>query len=137
MAVGKKRQAALYLNVDLEIRSRSDLRPLSETLDGRLFVLYVGKAGRDFLLALELPGLSLPPDRAVARLARTISSLPPAMRRHWQKAHDRVFDVGFERTSRDGVFSFGLDRKTVATAAKLGARIAFSLYPHEGKTTRS
>jgi hypothetical protein len=120
--------AARYLNVDLEIRSRSDLAPLAKALSRRLIVLHVGKVGREYLLSLEVSGLSVHPDAIIRRFDRVISSLPPVVRTLWTRARDRVFDIGLETTSGSKPFVLTLDPETVKTVARLNARIALTVY---------
>lgn len=121
--------SARYLNVDLEIRSRSDLAPLAKALSRRLIVLHVGKIGRGFLLSLEASGLSVHPDAVIRRFDRAIASLSPAARKLWTRARDRVFDIGIETTSGKTSFVLTLDPDTVKTVARLKARIALTVYP--------
>ena len=76
--------AAEYLNVDLEVRSRADLKPLADTLSPRLIALYVGREGRSLLRALaRCRGLQSrrPAIAAFRRLLRAIDDLPADRRR--------------------------------------------------------
>src|SRR5256885_5576117 len=80
VAVAAKGSApiARYLNVDLEIRSASDLQPLADAVAGRLLVLHTGKVNGSYFLSLEVPGLSSQPDAAIKELGQAISALPAA-----------------------------------------------------------
>lgn len=120
--------AARFLNVDLEIRSRSDLAPLAKALSRRLIVLHAGKVGREHLLSLEVSGLSLHTDAVIRRFARLIASLPPAVRALWARARDRVFDIGIETASGKTTFVLTLEPETIQTVARLNARIALTVY---------
>ena len=44
----------MFLNVDLDIRSKSDLQPLVEAMGSRILDLYVGRENRLFKARLEL-----------------------------------------------------------------------------------
>jgi hypothetical protein len=81
------------------------------------------------LLSLEMSGLSSNPDAVVRRFDRVIGSLPPAARRLWTRARDRVFDVGVETTTGKAPFVVTLGPDTVKTVARLQARIAITVYP--------
>ena len=125
---------AKYLNVDLEIRSRSDLTPLVGALSRSLFLLHAGRIRGTFLASFETPGLDLPPDRAIKRLADAVSALPPSARKFWKLARDRVFDIGVAKSASRGVFALALRPETLGTIAQLDARLAFTLYPAEKRT---
>jgi hypothetical protein len=119
---------AVYLNVDLEIRSRSNLMPLVDALRPRLDVLNAGEARGEFRVSFEVAGVTLPPDVAIHRFARAVSDLPPSIRKLWRQARDRVFDIGVQRTAGRGAFPLALRPETVKTIARLNARIALTLY---------
>lgn len=119
----------VYLNVDLEVRSRHDLTPLAEALRSRLDVLHAGRVpGSGFLVSFEVPGLSLSPDVAITRLARALSALPRSARRLWTLANDRVFDIGMDAAAVHGSYPISFRQETVRTIARLNARIAVTLY---------
>jgi hypothetical protein len=126
----KKKKAvagALYLNVDLEIRSRSNLMPLVDALRPQLDVLNAGRFGGEFVASFEVAGVTLSPDVAIRRLARAVSGLPPSVRKLWRQARDRVFDIGVERTAGRRAFPLALRPETVKTIARLNARLAYTL----------
>ena len=123
-------RGAGYLNVDLEIRSRSNLTPLVDALRPRLFVLYAGRVRGTFFASFEISGLTLPPDMAIRRLARVLSGLPPSARSLWKRAHDRVFDIGLRKTAGRATFPLTLRPETVKTIARMNARVALTLYSH-------
>ena len=123
--------AAEYLNVDLEVRAPSDLKPLADALSRRLSALYVGREGRSFLAAFEVPGTNLAtPDAAIRRLLRAIDDLPRPAARLWRQARDRVFDIGVARSKGKDVLRLPLEAKTVAAVARHHARVALTVYPN-------
>ena len=123
-----------YLNVDLEIRSRSDLMPLVKALSASALLLHAGRIRSTFLASFETPGLNLPPDRAIKWLADAVSALPPSARKFWKGARDRVFDIGVAASSGQHFFALALRPETLKTIAKLNARLAFTVYPPERRT---
>ena len=127
---------AKYLNVDLEIRSRSDLKPLADAVATQLLVLHVGRMRGEFFLSLEMSDPSRLPDAAIRHLAHVISSLPPSVHKLWTQARDRVFDVGLEATHEDTAFALALRPETVRMVARLNARIAVTVYPTTTKRQR-
>ena len=54
---------------------------------------------------------------------RALSDLPPSVRRLWEGASARVFDIGKKTTGR-GRFTLALRQETVKTIARLDARVA-------------
>ncbi len=122
--------AGEYLNVDLEVQSRSDLKPLVNALARRLFVLHVGRVGRDFFASFEAGGGNRgTPDGAIRQLIRAIDALSPPAARLWKGAHDRVFDIGVERAKGKDALSLALEKETVKEIARLNARVALTFYP--------
>jgi hypothetical protein len=124
--------AADYINVDLEIRSRTNLRPLADALSRRLFWLYVGRADGEFLATFENGSGAArtgTPDLAIQRLVRVVDSLSPEIKRHWTSARDRVFDIGVAKAWGAKAFHLSVRATTVAAVARLKARIALTFYP--------
>jgi hypothetical protein len=123
---------AEFINVDLEVRPRADLQPLVDALSRSLFSLYAGREGRGYLATFEngagARGADTP-DRTIQRIIRVVDRLRPDVRRHWNRARDRVFDIGVTKTSGAKVFYLPLAAKTVQAISRVGARIALSFYP--------
>src|SRR5207237_6828495 len=67
------RPAAVYLNVDLEVRSRSNLSPLVNALERRLLLLYAGRARGLFFASFDIAGMTLTPDAAISLVAKELS----------------------------------------------------------------
>lgn len=86
-----------FINVDLEVWSRTDLAPLAAAVESKALTLYACRVGRRFLVALEAKSRRLTdPERTIRILLRLIDSLPRAARRAWKEASARVFDIGFD-----------------------------------------
>ena len=81
-----------------------------------------------FFASFEVPGVTLPPDVAIKRLAARLAKLPPSVRRVWKQARDRVFDIGLEHTDGREPFAIALRSETVKTIGRLNARVAITLY---------
>ena len=124
--------AADYINVDLEVRSRTNLRPLADALSRRLVPLHVGGSRGNFLATFENGAGATKtgtPDLAIMRLVHAIDRLSPAIRSHWTKARDRVFDIGVAKANGSKVLQLGLRTATVEAIVRLKARVALSFYP--------
>jgi len=133
----KARPGVVYLNVDLEIRSRSDLTPLVTALRHQLVVLYAGRMQRAFFASFETSGRRYPPDVAIRRLARALRRLPPPLQRLWRHARDRVFDIGVARATGVDPLYLTLRQETIEIVAMLNARLALTFYPDAGESRRS
>lgn len=121
---------ARYLNVDLEIRSRTDLQPLADALADSTFLLHCGMVEGVYLAAFETKGVTLDPDRAIRKLALLLQACPPSVRTLWRRADDRVFDIGIEASNVPGTFELALKPSTVRMVAELRARIKLTVYHH-------
>lgn len=85
-----------FINVDLEVWSRSDLAAFGKAVESKALVLYVGKSGRKHLVALEARATRLSsPEVVIWALLRLIKVLPPVARSAWKSAESRVFNVGY------------------------------------------
>jgi hypothetical protein len=125
----------LFLNVDLDIRSRWDLQPLVEALGKKVMVLYVGRFKRTYQARLELFGSHLPrdthsqrPERFILDFCKLIQKLPPAAREFWDDAKTREFDVGIESGKPHKFYWFDLSPKALQAAVEVNAQIAVTIY---------
>jgi hypothetical protein len=87
-------KATTFLNVDLDLYSRSNLQPLVAALGQRVFTLQVGREGQTYSAHLEL---SREPKTAGTALIHT---LPKAERKLWDTANVRDFNVGVQAAMR-------------------------------------
>jgi hypothetical protein len=120
--------AGAYLNVDLEVRSRSDISGLVRALCPPLFNLHSGTVDGAHFASFEAPGCGLAPDDAIAAMVKAVRGLPRAARAVWNQADDRLFDIGVEQAKSTRPFTLPLQRSTLAAVVKLDAHVAFTLY---------
>ena len=86
-----------FINVDLEVSSRTDLAVFAEAVATKAVVLYVGKVRRRFLVNLEARSSRLSsPEKAIWAPLEVVKSLPPSARAAWKSAQSRVFNVGYQ-----------------------------------------
>jgi len=119
-----------FLNVDLEItaRSKSRLDSLAAEIGKRVMVLYSGPTtGKQYLLTMEILGLSKGPDATIHALCSLVEKLSPAARRTWDSAK-KAFDVGYELQHSERSSRFALRPDTLQRVAKLGADLAVTYY---------
>ena len=122
-----------FLNVDLEVRSKTDLIPLREAFGELVIEMFCGEVepGR-YLLSVELASMhiahSAGADATAAALCDLVENLNEPGCRAWKVADDRVFDVGFDAVVDSQVGQALFSSRTLARIANLDARVALSLY---------
>src|SRR5580658_9001966 len=113
-----------FLNVDLDIYSRSNLQPLVDAFGDKVIVLHTDRVGRLYRAFLEENTSrrgSPTVDTTIRKLCRLIRALTPAQRRLWNKATRRDFNVGIQSDVEGNTFQ--IEAETVKAAAAAGARI--------------
>ncbi len=125
----KAKRPAGYLNVDLEIVSYGSLDSLAEEMGKAVLVLYSGPGkGRQRLLCLESLRWPNSPDAAARELCRAIDRLSPGVRRVWECARRKEFNVGYELPTGLRAVQVTLQPETVRRIIALGGTIAFTCY---------
>ena len=116
-----------FLNVDLDVRSTSDLGPLMQAMGRRVAVLHCGPVGSRYLLAIETARTHKNPDANVHAMCAIVESLSRPARRLWNAA-EKQFDIGYEIGSEHVASRFTLRNDTVQRIARLGASLAITHY---------
>jgi hypothetical protein len=128
MAISKL-DDSLFANVDLDIYSKTDLRPLVDALGDSVIEMWVGRVRRTYEAHLEVswePRKT--PSSIILRFCRLINALPPTKRRIWDAAKTRSFDIGIDAPARNRRFWSAVSSEAVRTAAEVGAQIAITIY---------
>jgi hypothetical protein len=88
-----------FLNLDVVLKSNSDLSPLIEHLGQQVIVLAHEEFERQFLLALELSASGATKDAGwcTEQFLMLIETLPETTRALWNGCTSRAFSFGFER----------------------------------------
>jgi hypothetical protein len=120
-----------YLNVDLDIYSRSDLQPLIDALGEKVFVLHAGRDNRTYLAHLELARTYRGPDAAIRAYCSLVQRLPAPARRLWNRAFRRDFHIGVQAGTAPHAWELAVQAETLRLAAASGARIVFTVYTLE------
>jgi hypothetical protein len=118
------------LNVDLDITSRVPLHGLVDAMGERVFVLYVGGAGRKHEAHVELASShrDIPADRTIMGLVALVKKLPPRWRNVWDAARSREFNVGIEAGLEPHSYELRLDRRTIDAVAEVGGALEITVY---------
>jgi hypothetical protein len=125
-----------FIEVDLEIVSARDLRPLVDALGEQVCELHVGRLGRRYHARLEANRLVRDADAAIGELCRLIRALPPEARALWDGARVRDFDIGIQVVDAPSAPRFVLKERTVRAVAELGGRITATVYAPEKPSRR-
>jgi hypothetical protein len=128
-AMNAKRPAA-FLNVDLEIVSRSKLDAIESSISGLAHALYHGPAEKKghYLLSLECNKHPKDANTGILALCTAIERLGKAEQRLWDNALSRTFDVGYQLQSGVDLVQSTLRSETLARVVALGGAVAFSCY---------
>ena len=118
----------LFENVDVDVRSATDLGQLHAAIVRKTHVLHVGRIGRTHHLRFALRSSSKSPAEAIRRLARIIDSLPSVAMREWRNAKTREFDIGFS-AGDDAEAAWIVPENIIAAAATLNAQVRITIYP--------
>ena len=120
-----------FLNVDLDIYSRSNLQPLVTALGKKVVVLHVGLDRRTFCAHLELARVTRSADSTIRGFCSLIQALPRKARDLWNSARTRDFNIGVQAAPRPFSHEIALAAETVQAASEVNARIVFTVYAPE------
>ena len=119
-----------FLNVDLDIWSRSPLEPLVKAFGKKVCVLHVGKEGRRHGAHLELAasGDRDNADQLIRSLVSLVKKLPRSRRTLWNRAQVREFNVGIQAATKPFNYDLRLQQKTLDAMASVNARLGITVY---------
>jgi hypothetical protein len=118
-----------FLNVDLDIVSKSSLRSLARELGNQVSVMFSGRINGRHCLFLETAGVEVSQDAIIASLCALIEGLSPRNRQVWDAALRKEFDLGYEsRLRSQRANRFRIRPSTIRRVAELGASVAVTLY---------
>lgn len=121
-----------FLNVDLEIESKSSLRPLAREFGDQAVIMFSGKIKGRHWLYIETAVYRKQPDATIQALCALIEKLSSTGRRLWDTAQRKTFDIGYEtRLSSELANQFQLRPTTLRRLAALGATLAITIYREE------
>jgi len=116
-----------FLNVDVEIFSKSDLQPLVAALGHKVMVHYLGPEFRKHKAYLCLAGAQpKTPENGILRYCKLIQKLPPKERALWDTAKSRSFDIGIEAPKQETYYWAAVGSEAIR--AEVGAQIAITVY---------
>ncbi|HVG91208.1 MAG TPA: hypothetical protein VNB54_06925 [Alphaproteobacteria bacterium] len=122
------RNETQFLNVDLDIYSRSHLEPLVEALKGRPFIHYVGRERGCYAAHISLSSHGQTADALIRNLGRLIKKLPKSARALWDSATSREFNVGIQSGYAPQSYEVRVNESTVVLLSELNASIVVTTY---------
>jgi hypothetical protein len=130
-------KAPEFLNIDLDIESKSPLDALEREFGDRVSVMFCGRMRGRHCLYLETAGRARGQDAILNALCSLVEGLSESGRRMWDAADKREFDLGYEtRLSSERANRFRIRPGTLRRVAGLGATVAVTIYPEDSRTRR-
>jgi hypothetical protein len=124
-----------FLNLDLVLRSNSDLSALVKHLDPqRVFVISDQEFEGRFLLALELTGKEPTQDAAqwcTQQFLAIIDEFPDAVLDVWKGCTSRTFSYGFQGGLDFPALDTTITADLLLRIGQIGANIGITVYPHQ------
>ena len=118
-----------FLNVDLEVLSRTNPAPLVKALGKKVHVLYCAAYESGYLATFEMSFDRPSLERRLGYFCDLLETLPPPAARIWKQARRRTFDIGLQSGDSFPALALRIEAKTLARVTALGATIAITLYP--------
>ena len=133
MSGGKKDipQTTHFLNVDLDLYSKSDLQPLVNILGRKVCVLHAGRERRTYSAHLELARITRNADVTIRAFCALVETLPKAQRALWNAARVRDFNIGVQAEMHPHCYEIEIEEDTVKAVSEIHARIVFTVYAPE------
>ena len=124
-----------FLNVDLDIESKSPLLALAREFGDRVSVMFSGRMKGRHCLYVEAAGADSSQDVTLNALCALVEGLTASGRRVWDAADKREFDLGYEtRLSSESANRFRICPVTLRRVAGLGATVAVTIYREDSRT---
>jgi len=117
-----------FLNVDLDIYSKRDLRPLVDRLGRKVRVLFAGREKKNFSAHLEIASSPNTADAIIRTFCRLIEHLPESERKIWDAAIVRSFSIGVQAEIGSPVRDFQVKQGTVTAVSNVDAEIVVTVY---------
>jgi len=120
-----ERPTLRFINVDLDVESPEELRPLIEAMEPQAYLLERPPGRASFELNEGAPN---GPEVAILEFIRIVKALPPAARKVWDGASKRVFDIGMQSGRHPFRVSHNIGIETLREAADIGSDITITMY---------
>ena len=122
-----------FLNVDLEIKSYHDLRPIVNSFGDDVFNLYCGQVDEEYIATFEVSNIGNDADSIISDFCTLVKALDKQAKELWDTAFMKVFDVGYESGLEPISYSSEIRAETIDQVAALGASLRVTIYPPHHK----
>jgi hypothetical protein len=117
-----------FLAVDVEVSSTTSPEPLLAALGERVLVYHAERLARgSYQARFAALSSAKTPDAAIRKLVEMIESLPPPVRLLWDKARQRLFDVGFQGGLKPQCREYDISQRTLAAMSRVGGSLKVTL----------
>lgn len=118
-----------FMNVDLDVLSRSALEPLAAAFGNAVCVLHVGREGKIFAAHFELAdSFQKDANELMQGFVDLVGGLSPNGRKLWNGARCRVFNIGIQSALKPHCHELQLSAQTLAAVARVRASITITTY---------
>ena len=118
-----------FMNVDLDVLSRSPLDRLATAFGRAVSVLYVGGEGNLFEAHFELADSSArDADALMKGFVALVRGLPPGVRKLWNDAKSRDFNVGIQSALKPHCHEVRLTAETLKAVAAVRGSVVITTY---------
>ena len=117
-----------FLNVDLDLESKSPLDTLLTGLGDAVVVLHQEQVNDRYAATLEITADPKTAEATILQFCHLLEQLPKHARAVWDRCDTRVFDIGFDAGDSPRSLRSVLDPDTVKRVAALGAGINITIY---------
>jgi hypothetical protein len=120
-----------FLNVDLDLESKTSLAPIIAEFGEEVVVLHQTTSRDLHTASFEHAGSGCSGDaeNIISQLCLLVEQLPPDARQIWEACCTRIFDIGYESGDNPSSFRSILHPETIKRMAGLGAAIMVTIYP--------
>jgi len=120
-----------YLNTDLDLKSSTDLKPLTSALEARgVPPLHVTQAEDGLWYSiLETDVQFSDPEPNITAMVEAIEALDEHAKSIWDGCTQRDFNIGYDCGLSPWGFCQGLSAELLGRIARLGAAVRWTLYP--------
>ena len=119
-----------YLNVDLLIKSRSDLTPIVKAFGEDVIVMSNDKFGEFYYAYFEIAGSHAGPNEDIGYFCSLIEGLEDGDKKLWDNAFYRIFDIGYESGTSNNSYSSDLKAYVISKISEVNASVRVTVYPY-------
>jgi hypothetical protein len=124
-----------FLAVDLEIVSRRQVDRLAPAFGANVGINRNEKVGKDHVLLLSTGGkmpfsedFNKMINQTILMQVKLVHKLPEVVRKQWDAARTKTFDIGIQAGGRPHVFEVRLTKQTISAVSAIGGSIQFTIY---------